>query len=67
MNLHFVGQSADFGVFVDYDGEHYFLVMSPRLAGPFPFGEFEKSLEERRFKTRSAAIRAGHQYLEAME
>jgi hypothetical protein len=61
----FIGQSADFGVFVEFDGEHYLLLIIPRLAGPPPFGELEKSLEERRFKTRSAAIRAALNYLEA--
>lgn len=65
MTLHCVGQTPDFGVFVDHDGDHYFLVMIPRLAGPYPFGEFEKSLEERRFKKRSAAVRAALNYLEA--
>ena len=62
----FIGQTPDFGVFIDYDGEHYFLVLSPRLAGPPSFGEFERSLEERRFKTRSAAIRAARDYLESL-
>lgn len=62
----YIGQNADFGVFMDHNGEHYFLVMIPRLAGPFPFGEFEKSLEERKFKTRSAAMRAGRNYLESL-
>jgi hypothetical protein len=63
----FIGQSADFGVFVGYNGEHYFLVIAPRLDGPDSFGELDKSLEERKFFTRPAAIRAAQQYLEATE